>query len=86
MDESSTLRILVEAHGLILSAGTTAKVLGFPSTDALRLARCRGRLQIPMFRVDGRRGWFASTKDVACWLDQAMTATKASRAPIELTR
>jgi len=80
MNEPSTLRMLVDAHGLILSAGTAARVLGFSSTDALRLARSRGRLQIPMFRVDGRRGWFASTRDVAQWLDQATTATKASEA------
>jgi len=80
------LRMLVEAHGLILSASATAKVLGFSSTDALRLARSRGRLPIPMFQVDGRRGWFASTRDVARWLDQATNATKTSNTKSELAK
>lgn len=86
MDDSSTLRVLLEAHGMILSAGATARVLGFPSTDALRLARSRGRLPIAMFKVSGRRGWFASTRDVARWLDQTTNGTKTSKITSELAR
>ena len=68
----STFAILLAAHGHILSAGTTAKVMGFASTDALRFARVSGRLSVPMFLVEGRRGWFAATEDVAAWLDQTI--------------
>jgi len=86
MDDSPMLRVLMEAHGMILSASATARVLGFSSTDALRLARCRGRLPISMFQVDGRRGWFASTRDVARWLDQTTNATKTSKAKSALAK
>lgn len=68
----STFDMLLVAHGHILSAATTAKVMGFASTDALRFARVSGRLSVQMFRVDGRRGWFAATEDVAAWLDQTI--------------
>ena len=86
MDDSPTLRVLMEAHGMILSASATARVLGFSSTDALRLARSRGRLPIPMFQVDGRRGWFASTRDVARWLDQATNPIKTNKTKSELAK
>jgi hypothetical protein len=39
-----------------------------------------------MFKVDGRRGWFASTRDVARWLDQATDATKTSKTKSELAK
>jgi hypothetical protein len=55
-----------------LGASAAAKVLGFKSTDALRQARVRQRLPVPMFMIDGRRGWFASTETVAAWLEQTM--------------
>lgn len=65
MRRSPTFQMLVKSHGFILSAGATAKVMGFGSTDALRFARIAGRLPIQMFLVEGRRGWFASAEDVA---------------------
>ncbi|QNK03471.1 hypothetical protein [Dyella telluris] len=68
--------MLVKSHGFILSAGATAKVMGFGSTDALRFARAAGRLPIQMFLVEGRRGWFASAEDVATWLDKTTVASR----------
>lgn len=56
----------------ILSSAETARLLGFPTQDALAKARLRGRLQIPMFRIQGRRGWFASTDDVRQWLQVSL--------------
>jgi hypothetical protein len=79
VDESSTLNTLLKAHGYILSAATTAKLLGFSSTDALRMARSRGRLPIQMFLLEGRRGWFASSEDVALWLDLTTRAVREQR-------
>jgi hypothetical protein len=43
--------------------------MGFPSTEALAKARLTGRLPIEMFRLPGRRGWFASTDRVRAWLE-----------------
>lgn len=79
MQDSPTFTMLVKAHGLILSAAVTAKYLGFPSTDALRLARRRGRLPVSMFPIEGRRGWFSSARDVAQWLDETTPETRSSR-------
>lgn len=79
MSRSSTFQMLVESHGFILSAGATAKALGFATTDALRFARAGGRLPIQMFLVEGRRGWFASAEDVAKWLNETTVATTSPR-------
>lgn len=65
---SPMARMLIQEHGLVLSAPTTAKLLGY-RTDALRQARTRNQLPIYMFEIEGRRGWFASTRDVANWID-----------------
>jgi hypothetical protein len=61
-------RLLIQEHGLVLPASTTAKLLGY-RTDALRQARIRKLLPISMFEIEGRRGWFASTREVANWID-----------------
>lgn len=60
---------LVQTYGPLLDAAATAKAMGFRSPDALRQARRDGRLPIPMFKIEGRRGWFSSTPVVAEWLD-----------------
>ncbi|MGO4519024.1 hypothetical protein AB4076_00290 [Dyella sp. 2RAF44] len=82
MQESPTLTMLVKAHGLVLTATTTAKFLGFPSTDALRMARRSGRLPIEMFAIEGRRGWFSSARDVAQWLDQTTPETRKGQTEV----
>ena len=56
----------------ILSAAQTARVMGFPSTEALAKARQDDRLPIPMFQLPGRRGWFASTQVVRAWLETSL--------------
>lgn len=60
---------LAVEHGPLMDAAATAKALGFRSQDALRQARRDGRLPIAMFRLQGRRGWYASTQAVIDWLD-----------------
>lgn len=62
----------------ILSASETARLMGFPTQDALAKARLRGRLGIPMFRIQGRRGWFASTDVVRQWLETSMKSPQYS--------
>jgi hypothetical protein len=78
--------MLVKSHGFILPAGVTAKTLGFSSTDALRFARVAGRLPIQMFLVEGRRGWFASTEDVAKWLDETTVAKNSTKSKAKKTK
>jgi hypothetical protein len=56
----------------IMSAADIARVMGFPSTEALAKARLAGRLPIEMFKLSGRRGWFASTDRVRAWLEHTL--------------
>lgn len=56
----------------IISAADAARVMGFPTREALGKARASGRLEIEMFRLPGRRGWFAATRDVRAWLESAL--------------
>lgn len=59
----------------MMSAAQTAKAMGYPSTEALAKARLAGRIPIEMFKVPGRRGWFASTAAVRAWLEQTIPNT-----------
>jgi hypothetical protein len=79
-EDSSTARWLMREHGPLLPASLAAKLLGFKSTDALRQARLRQRLPVPMFLIEGRRGWFASTAAVAAWIEQTV-APSANKEP-----
>lgn len=67
----------------ILSAGDTARLMGFPSSEALTKARQTGRLPIPMFQIPGRRGWFAATHLVKAWLEQTLAPQVGTETPKE---
>lgn len=58
----------------VLTGAETARVMGFPTTDALYKARQAGRLPIEMFRLPGRRGWFAATPAVRAWLEASFSS------------
>lgn len=59
----------------VLSGPDTARIMGFPTTEALYKARQAGRLPIELFRLPGRRGWFAATPAVKAWLEASLTPT-----------
>jgi len=40
----------------------------FGSDRSFRRNACKGTLPVSLFRIPGRRGWFARTEDVAAWL------------------
>lgn len=40
----------------------------FGSDRSFRRSACNGTLPVSVFRIPGRRGWFARTQDVAAWL------------------
>ena len=56
----------------ILSSADTARLMGFPTREALAKARRAGRLPIQMFTLPGRRGWFATREEVFGWLRQSL--------------
>lgn len=56
----------------ILSAADTARLMGFPSREALAKARRTGRLAVEMFTLPGRRGWFSRREEVCAWLHHSL--------------
>jgi hypothetical protein len=66
----------------VLSGPETARIMGFPTTEALYKARQAGRLPIEMFRLPGRRGWFAATPAVKTWLQASLHPTKPPEQPM----
>jgi hypothetical protein len=62
----------------VLSGAETARIMGFPTTEALYKARQAGRLPIDLFRLPGRRGWFAATPTIREWLQSVMSESAVS--------
>ncbi|HKR45659.1 MAG TPA: hypothetical protein VJU59_39365 [Paraburkholderia sp.] len=52
---------LLRLHGPLLGGEALAIALGHRSGAALRQARRRGLISVPLFTVPNRRGWFALT-------------------------
>ena len=69
---------LFQQYGGLLDSATAAKVLGYPSAEALIKARSRGALALPMMRIPHRRGWWTTPHDVACYLDSLRSPSAAS--------
>ena|SRR5690625_929144 len=59
---------LIRALGATVGGKTLTQALGYPSQEAFRKARKRGRLPVLTFEMEGRRGRFASATDIAAWL------------------
>ena len=72
-DQQSIAQKLIENHGPIICGATLSKVMGFPTTKAFNQSRRRGSLGIKTFRIEGRRGVFALTSDLAQWIEQLAT-------------
>lgn len=52
----------------MLGGAALCRALGFPTAAAMRQAVSRGRVPVPLFEIEKRRGRFALTRDVALWL------------------
>lgn len=59
---------LLNAYGPLLGGVHLARAVGYPTTRALQQALLRKRLELQVFQINGRRGRFALTKDVASWI------------------
>lgn len=60
--------VLREDFGALLTQSDLAHLLRYPSVQAVRKARARGSLAIPMFQLPMRRGWFTTARAVAEFL------------------
>lgn len=59
--------MLIE-FGPVISGASLRKLLGHPSSDAFRQALHRHGAPVALFMQTGRRGWCASTREVAYWI------------------
>ena len=59
---------LSERYGPIIGGKELRKSLGFNTYAMFRLAKEGGEIAIPIFKIPGRRDWYALTADLANWL------------------
>jgi hypothetical protein len=59
---------ITERYGPVVSGEPLLRLLAFKNQDAMRRAINRGRLTVPIFRIEHRRGKFALATDLAEWL------------------
>ena len=59
---------LIKLYGPLLGSRELWKVFGYASPAAYRQARARNLLPVREFEIEGRRGHFALTYEVARWL------------------
>lgn len=62
---------LLERYGELMDGAALAALFRFPSDRAFRRAVAKGVLPVAVFRMPGRPGVFARTRDVAHWLATA---------------
>jgi hypothetical protein len=61
-------RELRARYGALLTLEDVGQVLRYPSSYAVRKARVRGSLPLPMVRIPQRRNWFVTARRVAEFL------------------
>jgi hypothetical protein len=59
---------LFDRFGPVMTGESLIKSLGYSSKDAFRQSIVRKTVPVQLFEIEGRRGKFALTKDVACYL------------------
>ena len=62
---------LLALHGELMDGQALAALFKFGSDRSFRRSASKGALPVSVFRVPGRRGWFARTRDVGLWLASA---------------
>lgn len=68
--QTDFLKTLHGTYGPVMNGRAICKVLHYPSAAALQAAKARGKLPFRTVEFEGRKGLFASTADVAQYLEQ----------------
>ncbi|MDO9385415.1 MAG: hypothetical protein Q7T65_01800 [Thiobacillus sp.] len=80
VDKSLYTKLLTDdlsgRYGEVIGGELLSKALGFPSMAAMKQAIKRKTLKIPTFFIQGRRGRFALTLDVAVWLAECRASAE----------
>ncbi len=59
---------LLGRYGELMDSTALTEFFKFPQERALRRAASKTGFPVPVFRLAGRKDWFARTRDVAAWL------------------
>jgi len=76
--QTNFLETLQSAYGPLMDAKSICRVLHYPSVAALYAARARGKLRFRTVELDGRRGLFAATAEVATYLESQLNPSDSS--------
>lgn len=75
--ESQLLASLIADWGYVMGSAGLRKALGFATQQSLRHAIRSGHVPFTVFTIEGRKGPYARTHDVAAWLASHSPATSA---------
>jgi hypothetical protein len=67
---------LLTLYGPLLGGRQLYVAMGFKTYSAFHRARQRGNLGVNVFSIEGRKGVFAFTNDVANWMYASAIASK----------
>lgn len=76
--QTNFLETLQITYGPLMDAKSICRVLHYPSVAALYAAKARGKLRFRTVELDGRRGLFAATAEVATYLESQLNPTDQS--------
>ncbi len=79
-DELSVMWV-ASTYGGLVPAKELSRLLGFSTPAALRRAHATGRLTVPLFKLQGRRGLFAHAGDVSAYMRAQGHATRSEGEP-----
>lgn len=68
--QTNFFETLNSSYGPLMDAKAICKVLHYPTVAALQAAKARGKLRFRTVELEGRRGLFAATADVARYLEE----------------
>ena len=72
---------MLQLHGEMCDMHEVAKILKYPTAQALRRALSRSKAPIELFKLPNRRGLFASTRILARYLDAVMAEVESRNKP-----
>ena len=76
----TVLSELLERYGHFMSAPDICRVLHYPSVNALRAAKNRGRLPFKPMKLPGRPGIFAASEEIAALLETTIAGSRSDDA------
>ena len=78
---SANLReMMLATYGPMMDSKDMCKVLRYPSVAALLAAKARGRITFTLAELEGRRGYFGLTEEIAGYMESAFNGNGSGAA------